>query len=54
MDTERTGRYCGEIHLMTTDRPLTADQVRVGQIATPYRGLVDLLRPGAAVRFVRA
>lgn len=54
MDTERTGRYCGEIHLMTTDRPLTAEQVRVGQIATPYRGLVDLLRPGAAVRFVRA
>lgn len=46
------GRYGGEVHLMRADLPLTAAQVRVGEIAGPYVDLVDLLRPGQAVRFV--
>lgn len=51
MDLAGYGRYCGEIHLMRTDRPLNHLQARVAEIATPYVGLVDLLRPGMTVRF---
>lgn len=52
MDLAGYGRYCGEIHLMRADRPLNHLQARVGEIAAPYLGLVDLLRPGMTVRFV--
>lgn len=51
MDLDGYGRYCGELHLMRTDRPLHHLQARVGEIASPYRGLIDLLRPGMTVRF---
>ncbi|MFT3861959.1 MupG family TIM beta-alpha barrel fold protein [Micropruina sp.] len=51
MDLAGYGRYCGEIHLMRTDRPLHHLQARVAEIASPYLGLVDLLRPGMTVRF---
>ena len=54
LDLAGYGRYAGEIHLMRTDRPLNHLQARVGEIAAPYLGLVDLLRPGMTVRFERA
>lgn len=38
---------------MRVDRPLNHLQARVGEIAAPYAGLIDLLRPGMNVRFVR-
>lgn len=44
------GRYAGEIHLMRTDRPLNHLQARVGEVAAPYLGLIDQLRPGMTVR----
>ncbi|MEC4612983.1 hypothetical protein [Tsukamurella tyrosinosolvens] len=37
---------------MRADPPLTSTHVRVAEIAGPYVDLVDLLRPGQAVRFV--
>lgn len=52
VDLEAYGRYRGEVHLMRTDRPLDAGQARIGDVAAPYRGIVDDLRPGATVRFV--
>lgn len=52
MDLDLLGRYAGEIHLLRTDRPLVAGQARVGEIAGAYRGIVDDLRPGDALRFV--
>lgn len=52
MDLDGYGRYCGEIHLMRTDRPLTPLQARVGQIAGAYLGMIDELQPGMSVRFV--
>lgn len=52
MDLSGYGRYCGEIHLMRTDRPLNHLQARVGEVAAAYRGIIDLLRPGMQVRFV--
>lgn len=51
MDLAGYGRYAGEIHLMRADRPLNHLQARVAEIAAPYLGLVDLLRPGMTVRF---
>lgn len=51
MDLDGYGRYCGEIHLMRTDLPLTPLQVRVGEIAGAYVGMIDELRPGTTVRF---
>lgn len=54
VDLASLGRYCGEVHLMRADLPLTATQVRVAEIAGPYVDLVDLLEPGATVRFVEA
>ncbi len=54
LDLAGYGRYAGELHLMRTDRPLNQLQARVAEIATPYLGLVDLLRPGMTVRFERA
>lgn len=51
MDLDALGRYRGEIHLMRQDRPLTGLQAHVGEIAAPYRGVVDDLRPGDSVRF---
>ena len=51
VDLPGMGRYHGELHLMHTDRPLSAHQARVGEIAAPYLGLVDCLRPGDRVRF---
>ncbi|KAA9089140.1 MupG family TIM beta-alpha barrel fold protein [Microbacterium radiodurans] len=54
VDLEAYGRYRGEVHLMRADRPLDAGQARVGEIAAPYRGVVDDLRPGQTVRFVPA
>lgn len=53
MDLDGYGRYCGELHLMRVDRPLNHLQARVGEIAAPYAGLIDLLRPGMNVRFSR-
>jgi len=52
MDLEGLGRYRGEIQLMRQDLPLTGLQAYVGEIAAPYRGLVEDLRPGDTVRFV--
>ena len=52
MDLDELGRYRGEIHLMRQDLPLTGLQAHVGEIAAPYRGMVDDLRPGDVVRFV--
>lgn len=51
IDLETAGRYRGEVHLMRTDRPLSAWQARIGEIAGPYRGMIDDLAPGATVRF---
>lgn len=51
MDT--LGRYAGEVHLMTADRPLDADYVRLGEVAAPYRAIVPLLRGGDTIRLVR-
>ncbi|MGC3953004.1 MAG: MupG family TIM beta-alpha barrel fold protein [Propionicimonas sp.] len=53
LDLAGYGRYAGEIHLMRVDRPLNHLQARVGELAAPYLGLVDLLRPGMTVRFER-
>lgn len=53
-DLASMGRYHGELHLMRSDRPLLAGQALVGEIAAPYRELVDCLRPGDSVRFVPA
>lgn len=53
MDLAGYGRYCGEIHLMRTDRPLNHLQARVAEVAAPYVGLLDVLRPGMTVRFER-
>lgn len=52
-DLPALGRYAGEVHLMTTDRPLTGDQVRVGSVAEPYVGIIDHLRGRARLRFIR-
>lgn len=52
MDLDALGRYAGEVHLMRADLPLTGQQAWVGEIAGPYRGIVDELRPGMTVRFV--
>lgn len=52
LDLASMGRYHGELHLMRTDRPLLAGQALVGEIAVPYREVVDCLRPGDSVRFV--
>lgn len=52
MDRQTAGRYAGELHLMTTDRPLTDLQVRVADVAPAYRALVEHLAPGSRVRFV--
>lgn len=52
VDLDAYGRYRGEVHLMRTDRPLDAGQARLGEIAAPYRGIVDDLRPGQAVRLI--
>ncbi len=54
VDLEVYGRYRGEVHLMRADRPLDAGQARIGEIAAPYRSVVDDLRPGQTVRFVAA
>lgn len=51
MDLPGYGRYCGEIHLMRTDRPLTPLQARVAEVAGPYRGVVDELVGGMTLRF---
>jgi hypothetical protein len=51
MDLAGYGRYCGEIHLMRTDRPLTHLQTRVAEIPDAYRGAVDLLTAGITLRF---
>lgn len=53
VDTDRYGRYAGEVHLMTVDRPLDAGCVRAADIAAPYVDLVDCLHGGELVRFVR-
>jgi len=53
VDLDAYGRYRGEVHLMRTARPLDAGQARIGDIAAPYRGILDDLRPGQTVRFVR-
>lgn len=52
VDLDAYGRYRGEVHLMRVDRPLDAGQARIGEIAAPYRGLVDDLCPGDTVRFI--
>ncbi|QLD12069.1 MupG family TIM beta-alpha barrel fold protein [Microbacterium oleivorans] len=52
VDLDAYGRYRGEVHLMRAERPLDAGQARIGDIAAPYRGVVDDLRPGQTVRFV--
>lgn len=52
MDLDGLGRYRGEIHLLRRDLPLTGLQAHVGEIAAPYRGVVEDLRPGDTVRFV--
>lgn len=52
VDLDAYGRYRGEVHLMRAERPLDAGQARIGDIAAPYRGVVDNLRPGQTVRFV--
>ena len=52
MDLDALGRYAGEVHLMRADLPLTGQQAWVGEVAGPYRGIVDELRPGMTVRFV--
>lgn len=51
VDLAGYGRYAGEVHLMRRDRPLTNLTALAGCIAQPYLGLVDVLRPGRAVRF---
>jgi len=51
VDLAGYGRYAGEVHLMRRDRPLNHLEAFVGAIAQPYLGLVDVLRPGMAVRF---
>lgn len=53
MDLPSLGRYAGELHLMSSDRPLDPGQVRVGSVAEPYLGLVSLLAGREVVRFVR-
>ncbi|MFT4295477.1 MAG: MupG family TIM beta-alpha barrel fold protein [Micropruina sp.] len=53
-DLAGTGRYAGELHLIRRDAPLSPDQARVGEVAAPYRGVVETLRPGDRVRFVAA
>lgn len=52
MDLDELGRYRGEVHLMRQDLPLTGLQAHIGEIAAPYRGMVDDLRPGDVVRLV--
>lgn len=54
MDLPAAGRYQGELHLMRHDRHLHPWQARVAEIATPYTGIVDELRPGDRVRFIPA
>lgn len=53
MDLPSMGRYRGEIQIMRHDLPLTPMQARVADIAGPYVGIVNDLRPGATVRFVQ-
>ena len=53
-DLASMGRYHGELHLMRGDRPLLPGQALVGEIAAPYRALIDCLKPGDSVRFVAA
>lgn len=53
MDLERYGRYAGEVHLMTADRPLDPGQARIADVAAPYASLVRDLRGRDRVRFVR-
>jgi hypothetical protein len=52
MDLPDAGRYQGEVHLMRADRPLHPWQARVADVAAPYAGIVDDLRPGQTLRFV--
>lgn len=52
IDLDAAGRYRGEVHLMRSDRPLSPWQARVGEIAGPYRGIVDDIPAGATVRFI--
>lgn len=51
VDLDAYGRYRGEVHLMRVDRPLDAGQTRIGEVAAPYRAIVDDLRAGDTVCF---
>lgn len=50
VDLPGYGRYAGEVHLMQQDLPLHHLVAFGGNVAQPYLGLVDLLRPGMTVR----
>ncbi len=52
MDLPEAGRYQGELHLMRVDRPLHPWQARVAEVAAPYTGIIDDLRPGQTLRLV--
>lgn len=53
LQIDTLGRYSGEVHLMVRDQPLDAHHLRVADVASPYRGLVALLRGGQTIRLVR-
>ena len=53
MDGPAWKRYAGEVHLMTTSRPVDPDQFCIGQVASPYVDVVPELRGRDKVRFIR-
>ena len=46
-------RYEGEVHLMCAPRPLDPDQVHIGQIASAYTHVAQLVAGHDRVRFIR-
>jgi hypothetical protein len=51
MDLKGYGRYQGEIHIMTKDRPLNNLQARIAEIPESYKALVDFISGGQRVQF---
>jgi hypothetical protein len=53
MDTEQFGRYHGEIHIMKKDMPLHPYIDHIADIADSYKIILDFLRGGEKVRFIK-
>lgn len=53
LQIDTLGRYSGEVQLMVSAQPLDASHMRLADVASPYRGLVTLLRGGETIHLIR-